>query len=75
MVQGSNPCVLIKLLVMSQVDISMFSSIVQTVCVFGLVIYSFWLVSIYFFFINILNIFSSMVNKSVQLITLLFNRF
>lgn len=60
---------------MSQVDITMFSTITQTVSIFGLVIYSFWLVSIFYFFMKNFNIGYKFANKSVQLITLSSNKF
>jgi hypothetical protein len=60
---------------MSQVDISMFSTITQTVSIFGLVIYSFWLVSVFYFFMKNFNIAYKVANKSVQLIILSFNKF
>jgi hypothetical protein len=60
---------------MSQVDITMFSTITQTVSIFGLVIYSFWLVSIFYFFVKAFNIAYSAVNKSSQTLILLFSTY
>jgi hypothetical protein len=60
---------------MSQVDVSMFSTIVQTVSVIGLVIYSFWLVSVFFFFMKNFNLSYKIINKNVQTILLLFKTF
>ncbi len=80
MVQGSNPCILIRFIVctqglnflMSQVDISMFLTITQAVSIIGLVFYSFWLGLIFYYFATVFNITYIAVTKIGQSLILLF---
>ena len=60
---------------MSQVDVTMFSVLTQTITFVGLVIYSFWLVSIFYFFMKNFNAVYRIIDKNIQLIMLVFNKF
>jgi len=51
----------------------MFSTISQTACITGLIVYSFWLVSVFFFFLQDFSTMYKVINKNVQTITLLFS--
>jgi hypothetical protein len=51
---------------MSQVDISLFSTITQTVSILGIGIYSIWLVYIFYFFMKNLAVLYKVINKNIQ---------
>ena len=60
---------------MSQVDVTMFSVLTQTITFVGLVIYSFWLVSVFYFFMKNFNAVYRIIDKNIQVIMLVFNKF
>jgi hypothetical protein len=52
----------------------MFSTITQAVSVIGSAVYSFWLVSVFYFFMETFNIVYKFASKSTQLIILPLNK-